>query len=194
MLWKWIDTTTITPREPPLCKVGHNYLDHFSVHDLIVQNSNPRCNHQVLHEYIPLVYIDHSQDTTCVSNNTCLCLSTESNNKNSGFGRPLLIPYKYGQMGCFRQTPCTDLHNCHSLSQMCLSKLYCYLPSIRIGNNQRLHQGQFEWILSNNAHQLKQHQVHLEGMNPKENRLSEESTCTGEEEGGGTFSVITKQE
>ena len=122
-----------------------------------------------------MVYNDHSQDT-CVSNNTWLCLSTESNNKNRCFGRPLLLLYKYSRMGSARQTPCTDLHSCHSPSQMCLSKLYFYLPSIQMGNVECLHQGQFEWILSNNAHQLKQHQLHLKGMNPKENRLSEDST------------------
>ena len=61
-----------------------------------------------------------------------------------------------------------------------------------MGNNQRLHQGQFEWILSNNAHQLKQHQLHLEGMNPNECLPTEESTSTPFLERGHLFEFQNK--
>ena len=114
----------------------------------------PICTGQNLHTYIPKVYnIQHVQQTR-VSNNTWLCLYIDiMHNPPGRVSKLLLILYKYGQMGSARQNPYTDLHNWYSPSQMCHSNILFYVPSIQMGNNQRLHNG-FEWILSNNAHQF----------------------------------------
>ena len=90
-----------------LCKVDHNYLDHFSLRAPHLHNANREGKSLLRMTHIPK---DDNFQETGVSNNTWLFLSIDSKNNYWGArGRLLLLPYKYSQTGSFRQTPCTDV-------------------------------------------------------------------------------------